>query len=156
MKTNLTILTPSSMTWRWSILLVLSGNNSDCLLGWQQNPVEMIRYLEFPRKGWRKVYYRNKSADFLFLDEMSSALDQSTLSTENALEKIGSFGKFQKRSVILLSITGFALAFQAFIMFFVILESKWKCTKNSSVCYINGTLGTDDLPSCQISRDQWY
>jgi len=80
------------------------------------------------------------------------------LTTDEILEKIGSFGRYQILLNIYFNIAyGFWWAFPVLVMVFIASEPGWKC-KNNSTCPFTGTisLGDDEYKyRCKIPREDW-
>ncbi|CAH3161433.1 unnamed protein product [Porites lobata] len=82
-----------------------------------------------------------------------------TLTTDQYLEKIGSFGRYQISLLIFLNgLMFFWFGWPVMIVAFITAEPAWKCVSNSSVCPLNGTMRPrhDNYSfRCDIPRDQW-
>ncbi|KAK3728605.1 hypothetical protein QZH41_011688, partial [Actinostola sp. cb2023] len=85
--------------------------------------------------------------------------DTKAVTTEELLNKIGNFGRYQ---VLLLIFANYAMlcwgAFFAAIMFLLIAEPRWECVYNSTVCNITGSIGPGEDHyeyRCGISRQDW-
>ena len=80
------------------------------------------------------------------------------LTTDEILEKIGSFGRYQILLNIYFNIAyGLWWAFPVMVMVFIASEPGWKC-KNNSTCPFTGTisLGHDNYKHrCAIPRQDW-
>ena len=81
------------------------------------------------------------------------------LTTDQYLEKIGSFGRYQILLLIFLNgLVFFWFGFPVMIPVFITAEPPWRCVANSSVCKLNGTMNPrhDNYSfRCDISRDEW-
>ena len=85
--------------------------------------------------------------------------DTMALTTDQALDKVGSFGRFQ----LLLLLFGNALVWvwsgwPLLVMTFTAAEPPWKCVTNSSVCTFPGKIipGDDDYEKrCSMPRGDW-
>ena len=82
-----------------------------------------------------------------------------TLNADQALEKIGSYGRYQLRLIIMANILGwFCFTWPLLVTTFIAAEPGWRCVANSSECKLNGTVnpGDDNFDlRCNISRDAW-
>ncbi|KAJ7383545.1 hypothetical protein OS493_027208 [Desmophyllum pertusum] len=80
------------------------------------------------------------------------------LTTDDVLEKIGSFGRYQIMLNIFFNLAyGFWWAFPVMVMVFIASEPGWKC-KNNSTCPLTETisLGHDNYKfRCNIPREDW-
>ncbi|XP_078366996.1 solute carrier family 22 member 15-like isoform X2 [Oculina patagonica] len=80
------------------------------------------------------------------------------LTTDEVLEKIGSFGRYQIVLNIFFNIAyGFWWGFPVMVMVFIASEPGWRC-KNNSTCPYTGTisLGHDNYKyRCKIPREDW-
>ena len=89
---------------------------------------------------------------FLFLAVMA-------LTTDQYLEKIGSFGRYQILLLVFLNgLIFFWFGWPVMIPVFITAEPPWRCVTNSSICKLNGTMKSrhpDYDFRCNISRDQW-
>ena len=79
---------------------------------------------------------------------------------DEVLEKVGSFGWYQKRLLVLFNLLA-ALLFGWAVMVTGIItaEPPWKCAQNSSVCAFDKAFspGDDNYDHrCNISRSEWY
>lgn len=78
--------------------------------------------------------------------------------SEEAIEKIGGFGWFQMRIILIL---GFSMVFTSMVlmvMTFSTAEPPWKCVSNSTACTLNGTFKPGEEYydyRCNISRNDW-
>ncbi|KAL9979760.1 hypothetical protein ACROYT_G017470 [Oculina patagonica] len=81
------------------------------------------------------------------------------LTTDEYLEKIGSFGRYQISLLVFLNgLIFFWFGWPVMIVAFITAEPAWKCVDNSSVCLLNGTMKPkhDNYSfRCDIPRDQW-
>ncbi|KAJ7383542.1 hypothetical protein OS493_027205 [Desmophyllum pertusum] len=81
------------------------------------------------------------------------------LTTDQYLEKIGSFGRYQITLLIFLNgLIFFWFGWPVMIVAFITAEPAWRCVANSSVCQLAGTMKPrhDNYSfRCNISRDQW-
>ncbi|PFX15269.1 organic cation transporter protein-like isoform X1 [Stylophora pistillata] len=81
------------------------------------------------------------------------------LTTDEYLEKIGSFGRYQILLLVFLNgLIFFWFGWPVMIPVFITAEPPWRCVANSSVCQLNGTMNSrhpDYKFRCNISRDQW-
>ena len=81
------------------------------------------------------------------------------LTTDQYLEKIGSFGRYQILLVVFLNgLIFFWFGWPVMIVAFITAEPAWRCVSNSSVCTLEGSMRPrDDNYSfrCNIPRDQW-
>ena len=81
------------------------------------------------------------------------------LNADQILEKIGSFGRYQLRLIIMANILGwFWFAWPLLVTTFIAAEPGWRCVVNSSECKLNGTAnpGDDNFDlRCDMSRDDW-
>ncbi|KXJ10286.1 Organic cation transporter-like protein [Exaiptasia diaphana] len=81
------------------------------------------------------------------------------LSTDEVLDKIGSFGRYQFLLLILMGFMQiFGDGFQGMIASFLAAEPPWRCVSNSSSCNITGSFspGQDGYKlRCRLHRDQW-
>ena len=82
-----------------------------------------------------------------------------TLTTDQYLEKIGSFGRYQISLLVFLNgLMFFWFGWPVMIVTFITAEPAWKCVSNSTVCPLNGTMRPrhDNYSfRCDIPRDQW-
>ena len=80
------------------------------------------------------------------------------LTTDEVLEKIGSFGRYQIVLNLYFNIAyGLWWAFPVMVMVFIASEPGWKC-KNNITCPFTGTvsLGDDNYKHrCDIPRKDW-
>ena len=81
------------------------------------------------------------------------------LTVDDVLDKIGSFGRYQLR---LLLIFGFMYLFGNSILVmiptFLSIEPPWRCKEGSSACNLTGIFKPGDHNynfRCSISRDDW-
>lgn len=79
----------------------------------------------------------------------------SSYNIENVLNKVGSFGIYQKLLLLAGGVSIVPFAMPNYIMYFAAQEPSWKCVANSSVCLHNGTLPSDHIGRCLLPRDQW-
>lgn len=81
------------------------------------------------------------------------------LTTDQYLEKIGSFGRYQILLLVFLNgLIFFWFGWPVMIPIFITAEPPWRCVANSSICKLNGTMKSrhpDYNFRCNISRDQW-
>ncbi|RMX49474.1 hypothetical protein pdam_00017632 [Pocillopora damicornis] len=81
------------------------------------------------------------------------------LTTDQYLEKIGSFGRYQILLLVFLNgLIFFWFGWPVMIPVFITAEPPWRCVANSSICKLNGTMNSrhpDYNFRCNISRDQW-
>ncbi|XP_020605192.1 organic cation transporter protein-like [Orbicella faveolata] len=81
------------------------------------------------------------------------------LTTDQYLEKIGSFGRYQILLLVFLNgLIFFWFGWPVMIVTFITAEPAWRCVANSSVCQLNGTMKPkhDNYSfRCDIDRDQW-
>ena len=81
------------------------------------------------------------------------------LTVDEALEKVGTFGRFQ----ILLLLFSNCLrwvwsGWPILVMTFLSAEPSWRCVANSTVCTLSGAInvGDDDYDKrCNMSRTEW-
>lgn len=82
-----------------------------------------------------------------------------TLSADEVLEDVGSFGWFQKRLLILFNLLSSLLfGWAVMVTGIITAEPPWKCVKNSSVCLFDEPMapGDDNYDyRCNISRNEW-
>ena len=80
------------------------------------------------------------------------------MTTDNVLEKIGSFGRYQIVLNLFFNIAyGFWWAFTVMLMVFIASEPGWRC-KNPSTCPFNKTIHLGDEKysfRCDIDREDW-
>ena len=79
---------------------------------------------------------------------------------DEVLEKVGSFGWYQMRLLVLFNLLA-ALLFGWAVMVTGIItaEPSWKCEQNSSVCTFDKAFSPGDENydhRCNISRSEWY
>ena len=81
------------------------------------------------------------------------------LTIDEALEQVGSMGRYQIRLVaIFIFCAFFVIGFQALLVTFIAAEPGWKCVENSTVCNLTGvhSPGSDHYKSrCDMDRDDW-
>ncbi|KAK3740890.1 hypothetical protein QZH41_013408 [Actinostola sp. cb2023] len=81
------------------------------------------------------------------------------LTVDEVLAKIGSFGCYQIRLIIILSFAEWVnTGFQVMIMTFVGAEPPWQCVANSSACTLKGEMGTSHKNysvRCSLNRSDW-
>lgn len=91
----------------------------------------------------------------LFIDISS----MEALTIDEILEKIGSFGRYQIRLILLMGFMKiFGDGFQVMILSFIAAEPPWKCAANSTACNVTGTIVPGHIQyklRCNISRDDW-
>lgn len=81
------------------------------------------------------------------------------LTTDEVLEKIGSFGRYQIVLNLFINLTyGLWWAFIVLITLFIANEPGWKCV-NKSTCPFNKTIHPEDKIEhalrCKIPREDW-
>ena len=85
-------------------------------------------------------------------------LSAMKLTTDEVLEKIGSFGRYQIVLNLFFNIAyGFWWTFPVLVMVFVASEPGWRC-KNNSTCPFKGTINLVDKNyklRCDIPREDW-
>ena len=80
------------------------------------------------------------------------------MDSDEVLEKIGSYGLFQKRNTLLLGLIIFILSFQTVLMVFVGAEPAWRCAPGRFRCTANGSFaaGQDFYKArCDMNRSDW-
>lgn len=80
------------------------------------------------------------------------------MDSDEILQKIGSYGFFQKRNTLLLGLIIFILTFQTVLMVFVGAEPSWKCSANSEKCTGNGSYNSGHgfyKARCEMNRSDW-
>ncbi|KAK3728558.1 hypothetical protein QZH41_011636 [Actinostola sp. cb2023] len=78
--------------------------------------------------------------------------------TDEIIEKVGSFGRYQLRVLLILSYAMFFCAMTLMVMTFSTAEPPWKCVSNSSACALNGTFKVGDKNydyRCDLARSEW-
>lgn len=84
---------------------------------------------------------------------------QKTVTTEELLSKVGNSGPFQV--LLFISIAYSVITWAAFAgscTFFLVAEPRWKCSANSTICKIIGTVGPGEQNynyRCGIPRQEW-
>ena len=78
---------------------------------------------------------------------------------DEALERVGGFGFFQKRLNIALGYGGwFVLSIQVLMNVFLIAEPAWQCVGSSTICNISGQMwpGFPNYHArCDMPRSEW-
>ena len=81
------------------------------------------------------------------------------LTADEVLEKVGSFGWFQKRLLILFNLlTALLFGWSVMVTGIITAEPDWKCAKNSSVCTYDGAINVGNPnydARCNMSRGEW-
>lgn len=81
------------------------------------------------------------------------------LTADEVLEKVGSFGWFQKRLLILFNLlTALLFGWAVMVTGIITAEPAWKCVKNSSVCTYDGAINVGNTnydARCNMSRSEW-
>ena len=81
------------------------------------------------------------------------------LTVDEVLERIGSFGYYQIRLLLILSfLEWFPIGFQVLLMTFIAAEPNWQCVSNSSVCTRSGMFAPGHKyfkERCNMNRSQW-
>lgn len=81
------------------------------------------------------------------------------LTADEVLEKVGSFGWFQKRLLILFNLlTALLFGWSVMVTGIITAEPAWKCVKNSSVCTYDGAISVGNTnydARCNMSRSEW-
>lgn len=81
------------------------------------------------------------------------------LTADEVLEKVGSFGWFQKRLLILFNLlTALLFGWSVMVTGIITAEPAWKCVKNSSVCTYDGAINVGNTnydARCNMSRSEW-
>ena len=81
-----------------------------------------------------------------------------TLTSEQAIQKLGGFGWFQLRILLLPGYGSFFTTMTLMVMTFSSAEPPWRCTANSTSCTLNGTFKAGDTNydhRCNIPRSDW-
>ena len=74
---------------------------------------------------------------------------------DDALQAVGSFGKFQKILLLLSGLLTITCTIPNVLMFFAAKELSWKCVENSTRCTLNGTRDSMDTTRCGLPRSEW-
>ena len=80
------------------------------------------------------------------------------LTAEQALDKVGGFGRYQIRLVAIGSYAILFCSLVLMVMTFSTAEPPWRCTANSTSCTLNGTFKAGDTNydhRCNIPRSDW-
>ncbi|XP_066928970.1 organic cation transporter-like protein [Clytia hemisphaerica] len=77
------------------------------------------------------------------------------VSTDEILEQIGEFGRFQWILDGIFCIMLLPATFQTLIMYFAALQPEWRCVANSTICNLNGTFSSENEFRCGIPRSEW-
>ncbi|XP_031560861.1 solute carrier family 22 member 7-like, partial [Actinia tenebrosa] len=78
--------------------------------------------------------------------------------SEEAIEKIGSFGRLQIRILLIISYSILFSTCVLMVMTFITAEPPWRCAANSTSCTMNGTFKVGDNhyeKRCGIPRKDW-
>ncbi|KXJ22115.1 organic cation/carnitine transporter 4 [Exaiptasia diaphana] len=78
--------------------------------------------------------------------------------TEELINKIGSFGRYQVRLFLVASFMVFITTNVLMVMTFSTAEPPWRCTANATSCKLNGTFKPGDKNyeyRCDIPRSDW-
>ena len=81
-----------------------------------------------------------------------------TLTSEQAIEKLGGFGWFQMKIILIISYPMIFANMVLMVMTFSTAEPPWRCTANSTSCTLNGTFKAGDTNydhRCNIPRSDW-
>ncbi|KAK3748299.1 hypothetical protein QZH41_007334 [Actinostola sp. cb2023] len=87
-----------------------------------------------------------------------SVFNMKTSITDEIIEKVGSFGRYQLRVLLILSYAMFFCGMTLLVMTFSTAEPPWKCVSNSSACALNGTYKVGDKNydyRCDLARSEW-
>jgi len=82
----------------------------------------------------------------------------ANLTSEEVIEKIGGFGRFQLRIVLLLGCGMVFTNMVLMVMTFSTAEPPWKCSINSTACTMNGSFSPGKPHydfRCNLSRKDW-
>ena len=85
-------------------------------------------------------------------------MDTKMVTSESLLQRIGSFGLYQKLFLAFAFYAVLCWGTFPFVVYFLIAEPRWECVKNSSVCNITGPVGAGESNydyRCGIARDEW-
>ena len=78
--------------------------------------------------------------------------------SEEAVEKIGSFGWFQLRVFLVVSYAVYFNSAVLMVMAFSVNDPPWRCKENSTACMLNGTYKIGDQHygrRCDFPRKDW-
>lgn len=81
------------------------------------------------------------------------------LTADDVLEKVGSFGWFQKRLLILFNLlTALLFGWAVMVTGIITTEPAWICSQNSSICTFDAAMSPGDESydaRCNMSRSEW-